>query len=74
MPAPTNDKGPALNHLRHGRTYRATTARSAMMGEYLGMETPHGDWAILLRSGGVTASIPLDQLVTVETCGGSDNA
>ncbi len=72
MAVPTKQKGLALNHLRHGHTYRATTVRTATMGEYLGMETPHGDWAILLRSGGVTASIPLDQLVAVEMCGVSE--
>ncbi len=51
-----------LNHLKLGSTYRATTSRGTTAGEYLGMETPHGDRSILLRSGASTASIALADL------------
>ena len=55
-----------INHLRRGAIYRATTSRGISTGEYLGMETPHGDWAILLRSGTATESIPLHLITSVE--------
>lgn len=48
-----------LNDLELGSTYHATTNRGVVVGEYLGMETPHGDHAILLRHDDGTESIPL---------------
>ncbi len=38
-----------LNDLSVGSTYRATTRRGATVGEYLGLESPHGDLAVILR-------------------------
>lgn len=48
-----------LNHLRRGASYRAITSHGSTTGEYLGMEAPHGDRAILLRHARRTESIPL---------------
>ena len=48
-----------LNDLRRGCTYRAMTSAGEVTGEYLGMEAPHGDRAILLRHGDGTESIPV---------------
>ena len=39
-----------VHHLRRGAEYRATTHNLIAIGEYLGMETPHGDRAILIRN------------------------
>jgi hypothetical protein len=49
----------SINDLQRGATYLAKTCQGAVVGEYLGMETPHGDHAILLRHGDGTESIPL---------------
>lgn len=55
-----------LNNLRLGDVYRATTRSGSSVGEYLGMETPYGDWAILLRHPTGTDSIALDEVLTIE--------
>lgn len=50
-----------LNQLVTGSTYRATThGGHAIVGEYLGIEVPYGDWAILLRSSLGTESVTID--------------
>jgi hypothetical protein len=54
-----------LNDLERGATYLATTSRGTVVGEYLGMETPHGDHAILLRHGDGTESIPLPSITSI---------
>jgi hypothetical protein len=54
-----------LNLLRRGASYRATTRSGSTTGEYLGMEAPHGDRAILLRHGAHTESIPLSDVTGV---------
>jgi hypothetical protein len=54
-----------LYQLRPGVTYRATTRNGIAVGEYLGMETPHGDRAILLRHAGGTESIPLEAVTAI---------
>ncbi len=54
-----------LNRLRRGTTYRATTRDGTAVGEYLGMETPHGDRAILLRHGTATESIPISAITSI---------
>jgi len=54
-----------FNHLRRGATYRATTRSGTTVGEYLGMETPHGRCAMLLRHGTGTESIPLRSITSV---------
>lgn len=55
-----------FNDLRHGSTYRATTRRGTAVGEYLGMETPHGDWSILLRHAAGTESIALTDVISIQ--------
>ena len=54
-----------FNHLRRGETYRATTGSGSAVGEYLGMETPHGDRAILLRHEAGTESISLHDITSI---------
>jgi hypothetical protein len=54
-----------LNHLRRGATYRATTRLRTAIGEYLGLEAPHGDRAILLRHGAGTDSIALKDVTSL---------
>lgn len=55
-----------LNHLRRGSSYRATTRDATTFGEYLGMETPHGDLSILIRSRAGTASIAVGDITSLE--------
>lgn len=55
-----------LNNLRLGATYRATTRHRTTAGEYLGMETPHGDRSILLRHRTGTESIALSDLTSIQ--------
>lgn len=55
----------SFNQLRRGSTYRATTHLGITVGEYLGMESPHGDRALLLRNCGGTASIPLRHVTSI---------
>ncbi len=54
-----------LNHLRLGTIYRATTRNRTTAGEYLGMESPYGDRAILLRHRTGTESIALNDLTSI---------
>ena len=54
-----------LNHLRRGVTYLATTAQGVTVGEYLGMEAPYGERAILLRDGRRTESITVDSVRSI---------
>ena len=54
-----------FNHLRRGATYRVTTRKGIVLGEYLGMETPHGDRAILVRHGAITESIELCDVISI---------
>lgn len=57
---------PELNSLRDGGVYRATTLDGLVaVGEYLGVEVTHGEWAIMLRSGSGTMSLPLHRLGSV---------
>jgi hypothetical protein len=68
MTAPSTSRAEAartINHLQLGSTYRATTPEGAAIGEYLGMETPHGDPAILLRHTTGTESIALDDVTSI---------
>ena len=55
-----------LNHLERGETYRAVTAFGSAFGEYLGMESPHGDRAILLKHREGTDSIAVDDITSIE--------
>ena len=55
-----------LNHLRRGDTYSATTRAGSVTGEYLGIEAPHGDRAILIRHPGGTESIALCHVTSIQ--------
>lgn len=54
-----------INQLRTGSVYRATTSAGASVGEYLGMEAPHGDRSILLRHAAGTASIAIADVTAI---------
>jgi len=51
--------------LERGLTYKATTRTGTATGEYLGLEAPHGDLAIMLRHAAGTDSIELTDVVTI---------
>ncbi len=55
----------SLNSLRRGMSYRATTRIGSTVGQYLGMETPHGDRSILLHGTAGTASISLSDITSI---------
>jgi hypothetical protein len=54
-----------LNRLERGMTYRAVTATVNATGEYLGVETTHGVWSILLRHDRGTESIPMFRIKSI---------
>jgi hypothetical protein len=54
-----------FNGLQPGVSYVATTDRGLQAGEYLGMETRYGDWAILLRNGRLTTSVALADIIEI---------
>ncbi len=54
-----------LNHLRRGVKYRAVTPTTHSTGEYLGVETTHGVWSILLRHERGTESIPIFRIESI---------
>ncbi len=56
---------PDLIHLTRGAHYTATTAAGSIRGEYLGIETPHGDWSILLRGTAGVESIAIETLTAI---------
>jgi len=58
-------KAPNNIHLTRGATYRATTLGGTATGEYLGMEAPHGDLAILLRHEAGVHSIELCDVTSI---------
>ena len=52
--------------LRPGRMYAATTvAGRAIVGEYLGIEVAHGEWAMLVHTASGVESLPLTRIATV---------
>jgi hypothetical protein len=55
-----------FNRLQRGARYRAVTAAGVAVGEYLGMESLHGDHAILLRGAAGTASIARSDVTALE--------
>ena len=59
------DDAPNETNLRRGSLYRATTTGGTTIGEYLGMESPHGDLAILLRADAGTHSIELTNVTSI---------
>lgn len=54
-----------LNHLRSGGTYCAVTSNGSTTGEYLGVETVHGVWSILLRHDLGYDSIPFSHIESI---------
>jgi hypothetical protein len=48
-----------------GSTYRVATPTRDTTGEYLGVETGHGVWSILLRHAHGIDSIPYSQIRSV---------
>jgi len=64
---PTNHLEYEFNGLRRGSTYRAVTTRGIAVGEYLGMESLHGDHAILLRNPAGTESIVVCDVTALES-------
>ena len=65
MTAPDTDTRLRFNDLRRGAIYRATTPGGAAVREYLGMEAPYGDWALLLRHHSGTESIALARVISI---------
>ncbi len=68
MTAPsTSPPGPTgqLHTLRRGVTYRASTRHGVAVGEYLGLEIPHGTRSILLRHGRGTDSIAMRDVISI---------
>lgn len=63
--ASSKAQNPDLSHLRWGVTYRAVTATGHATGEYLGVETTHGVWSILLHHNHGTESIPFSRIVSI---------
>ncbi len=61
----TSLRPPTFNDLRRGTTYRATTERGTTVGEYLGLESPHGDRAMLLRHRHGTDTILLADVTSI---------
>lgn len=52
------ERAPAdLNHLRVGATYEVVTSTGSTRGVYLGVETTHDMWSVLLRHTAGIASI-----------------
>lgn len=64
-PQTSRPRQSSLTRLEPGATYRATTCSGTTVGEYLGLETPHGDRTILLRGVSGTAAIPVSELISI---------
>ena len=56
-----------INHLKRGTTYLAATRTGFAVGEYVGIEAPHGDRAILLRHDDGTESIAFSDITVLLT-------
>ena len=55
-----------LNELQLGdRCSIATLDGRMTIGDYLGVETPHGDWHVLLADRGCVESIPIGTIAAV---------
>ncbi len=55
-----------LNHLtQHDACVIETTTGSSIAGTYRGVETPHGDWSVLVTTDGETLSIPVTDIAAV---------
>ena len=62
----SRDASDHVSRLQRGTTYRAEIGLDTITGVYLGMESPHGDLAILLRHADGTASIDVQDVTTIE--------
>jgi len=63
----SDDAPICLNHLRRGRSYVATTdSGQTARGIYLGIETAHGDRAILLATPQSITSVGIRRLTDVD--------
>ena len=57
-----------LNHLTLRKSCIITTIDGdSIIGIYGGVETPHGDWSVLVRQGSDTLSIPIDRIEAAAT-------
>ena len=57
-----------MNALRRDTFYRVVTTRGILTGEFLGIEVPHGERAILLRSPvGATASVAVGEIISIDS-------
>lgn len=57
---------PDLNILEVGSRFAAVTGEGTFEGVYLGLETPYGERAMLIRGAdGMTSSIPVRQILSV---------
>jgi hypothetical protein len=63
--SPNSERPIGLTHLRRGASYLAVTRNGAEVGEYLGMESVHGDRAILLRGPLGTVSVLLHVITSI---------
>ena len=55
--------------LRPGRMYSAlTNAGASVVGEFLGIEVTHGDWAMLIHTSTGVLSLPLRNVLSVYDC------
>jgi hypothetical protein len=54
-----------FNHLRRGDNYLAITSDGVAFGEYMGMEAPYGDKAILLRHRNATSAVALSDITSI---------
>lgn len=67
-PTTSPDSPPWIfEQLRRGATYRVATRSGSTVGEFLGIETPHGEWAILIRHTAGTDSIPCSLVTSIES-------
>jgi hypothetical protein len=69
MMAPTTSRASApwqFNQLQKGAVYEATTRFRVVIGEYLGMASPYGERAILLRNAAGTESITLNYVTSIQ--------
>jgi hypothetical protein len=61
-----------LNHLtQHEPCLITTIDGDSITGVYGGVETPHGDWSVLVRRGMHTLSIPVECIRTAYTTTGT---
>lgn len=54
-----------FNRLRLGSTFQVNTRHGTAVGEYLGMEAPYGDRAVLIRHAAGTDSIAMRDITSI---------